>query len=93
MKASATNYGPKEEIADSARRWASAVGRGLRALIRWWGTFALDAAETHLRSLDDRTLEDLGFDPRDLPIREQLARCKCAASHLNHTSAAMNYWR
>ena len=92
MKAWPPNYGQQDAV-DVTRRCEGSISRALRAVIRLWGTFALDAAERHLRNLDERTLKDLGFDLRDLPARDQLARRSCASSLMSNVGAAMDYWQ
>lgn len=90
MKTWNTNCVPFEPYGEFARRCGAMIVRALQAAIRLWATFALDAAERHLHNLDDCTLRDLGFDPRDLPIRDQMAR-RSGASLVSNVSAAMDY--
>lgn len=49
------------------------------------------ATARYLRSLDDRTLKDLGFDPRDLPIRDQIARSH-GRSVCERAKISADYW-
>jgi len=57
------------------------------------GMSALDAAERHLKHLDERTLKDLGFDLRDLPARDQMARRRFEASMLGPVHGSADFWR
>lgn len=93
MKASIKSNEQMDTWGDFARRCAGAIGHGLGAFVRLWGAVALDAAAAHLRGLDESTLMDLGFDPRDLPLKGQLPRGDHSSSRMSNTLMVLNYWR
>lgn len=93
MKASIKSYEQRDASGDFARRCAGAIRHGLSAFVRLWGAVALDAAAAHLHGLDDSTLMDLGFDPRDLPLKDQLPREGHSSSRIGSTLVVLDFWR
>lgn len=93
MKVWASSYMQRDAAGEIARRCAGAVGHALQALIRLGGTLALDAAERHLRTLDDRAFRASGLDPRDLPVRDRLARRSSPSRLMSNVGEAMTNWR
>lgn len=91
MKASIKSYEQRDAWGDFARPCAGAIGHGLGAFVRLWGAVALDAAAAHLRGLDDSTLMDLGFDPRDLPLKDQLPRGGHSSSQMSSTLIVLDF--
>lgn len=93
MRTAASDYGEQRgDHSRLARQCARSVAHALRLALAMWGRFALKAAERHLHSLDDHTLRDLGLDPRDLPLRDQLARGSGRSTFMSHISAVLDYW-